>query len=102
EDRAAAQGDHVARAGALEQLDAQRLLARAERRLAVAVELLLDRVAELLLEQPVGVQRARAEDRGDVAGGGRLAGAHEAEEDERAPAHCGCGATAPRQPIRSA
>jgi hypothetical protein len=50
----------------------------------MALEGLLDRVAELLLEQPVGVVVADAEDGGDVAGRRRLAGAHEAQEDERA------------------
>ena len=99
---AAAQRDDVAGAGALEQLHAQRLLARAERRLAAAVELLLDAVAQLLLEQPVGVQGLGAEHRGHVTGGRRLAGAHEAEEDERPAAQGRCGETAPRQSIRSA
>ena len=86
EHRAAAERDHVAGARALEHLDAQRLLARAEGRLALAVEGLLDAVAELLLEQLVGVQRPRAENGGDVARGRRLARGHEADEDDGPPA----------------
>ena len=103
EDGAAAERDDVAGAGALEQLDAERLLAGAEGGLAVAVEGLLDAVAELRLQQLVGVERARAEHGGDVARGRRLARGHEADEDDcPAVCHCGSRVTAARQSMRSA
>jgi hypothetical protein len=92
-ERAAAEGDHAA-VGRLEQLAGQRLLARPERGLALAVEERLDRLAESLLEQPVGVERLGAERGRDLGGRGCLAGSHEADEDEG-------GLQRRPQPIRS-
>ena len=65
----------------LEQLGDDVLLGLAERALAVRGEVVLDRRAEPLLELAVGVDRAHAERGGGGAGAGRLAGAHEADED---------------------
>ncbi len=70
--------------GPIEQLADELLLVLAKGGLAVELELAGDRVSEALFEQPVGVERLRAELGGDFGGGGRLAGAHEADEDERA------------------
>jgi hypothetical protein len=82
-DRAAPEREH-ARRRALEQLRDHALLVLAERALAVALEDLLDRDAQAHLELVVGVDRARAERRGGGARRGRLAGAHEADEHQRA------------------
>ena len=81
--RAAAERDHAA-LGRVEQAGDQRLLAGAERRLPLAVEERGDRLAELGLEQPVGVAGRHAERRRHLARGGRLARAHEADEDDGA------------------
>ncbi len=81
-DGAAAQGDH-ARIGVLEQLEHHLLLARAKGRLALAVEEALDRLPEPLLEHVVGVERLDPEPGRQRAGAGRLAGPHEAHQDER-------------------
>jgi hypothetical protein len=69
---------------ALEQVAHDVLLERPERALAVAGEVGLDRRAEARLDLVVGVDRAAAERGRCGAGGRRLAGAHEADEDERA------------------
>src|SRR4051812_27739231 len=82
-ERSAAQGDH-ARVRAGEQAEHHLLLARAKRLVALAIVELLDRLAELVLELVVGVERFRPELRRDAACRGRLAGTHEADEDERA------------------
>jgi hypothetical protein len=82
--RPAAERDHPA-VGALEQLAGDLLLARPERRLALAVEHVGDRLAQLLLEEPVRVLGLLAQSRGDLVGDGRLAGAHEADEDQGPP-----------------
>jgi hypothetical protein len=103
-ERAAAERDHVG-AATPEQRKHDLLLARAERGLAVAVEVGLERLAKLALELTVGVERLGPELGGDGAGGGRLAGAHEADEHERAAARApALGARAACQrlhPIRS-
>ena len=67
-----------------EQPQHQLLLALAERGLALAVEERLDRLPELALELAVGVERLDAELGRHRARGARLAGAHEADEHERA------------------
>ena len=83
--RPAPQGDDLLPGSAFEQLEHQGLLARPERRLALAVEERGDRLPQLAREQRVGVQRPAAERSGGLPGGGRLAGAHEADEHEGAP-----------------
>ena len=89
-DGAAAEREH--RAGRpLEQLADELLLRRPERGLAVAGEVVLDRHAEPLLDEVVGVGRARAHAAGRRPGGRRLARPHEADEDERVPVPCRYG-----------
>ncbi len=44
-----------------------------------------DGVTEALFEQRVAVERTSAEGRSQLGGDGRLAGAHEADQDERHP-----------------
>jgi hypothetical protein len=51
----------------------------------VQLELVRHGVAELLLQEPVAVERGDAERRGKLLGDGRLAGAHEADQDESHP-----------------
>jgi hypothetical protein len=70
-----------------EQLAHDLLLELAERALAVRREVVVDALAEPLLDDRVGVDRAPAERRRDRTRGGRLAGAHEADEGERALAY---------------
>ena len=70
--------------GTVEQGEDRLLLALAEGRLALAVEERLDRLAERLLELRVGVERRAAELRRRLARSARLAGAHEADEHQRA------------------
>jgi hypothetical protein len=82
--RPAPERDHPA-VGALEQLAGDLLLASPERRLALAVEDVGDRLAQLLLDEPVGVLGALPERRGDLVGDGALPRAHEADEDQRPP-----------------
>jgi len=45
-------------------------------------EVVLDRLPEALLQHRVRIERATAERFSGGAGGGRLAGAHEADEDQ--------------------
>ena len=81
-DRPAAERDRRAwRRG--EQLAHDLLLQRAERGFAMRGEVVLDRPPETLLDDRVGVDGPAAERRRRRTGGGRLAGAHEADEDER-------------------
>ena len=95
-DRAAAQRDDLPAGRALEQLADDGLLDGAKRRLAVTREGLGDRAAETLLDQPVGVDGGDAAKRRKRSRRGRLAGAHEADDDDRAsPAQLVC------HPIRS-
>ena len=79
--RAPAERDD-ARVGPREELEDRLLLARAEGVLALAVEPALDRLPERLLDLAVGVERLDAQVGSGDPGGGRLAGAHEADEDE--------------------
>jgi hypothetical protein len=74
QDGAAAERDDLGRA--VEELAHDALLDLAERGLALTVEERLDRSPDLGLDQRVAVSA------GQRAGGGRLAGAHEADEDE--------------------
>jgi hypothetical protein len=74
---------HHARVGAPEQLEHHLLLARAEGGLALAVEEVLDRLAEPALELVVGVERLCVEPAGERPRCARLPGAHEADEHER-------------------
>lgn len=80
------QGHHPTAAGPLEHGQHRLLLALTEGRLAFAVEECLDRLAERRLELAVGVQRGHAQLGGHRARGARLAGAHEADEHQRAAA----------------
>ena len=80
-ERAAAERDHRG-VGPGEQLERHLLLARAERVLALPVEEGLDRLAQLLLELAVAVERLRTELGGERSGAGGLAGAHETHEHE--------------------
>ncbi len=80
---AAAERDHRSVAAG-QQLADDLLLALAEGLLPLAVEEALDRLAQRELELAVGVDRARAQLGGQRTCAGRLAGAHEADEDERA------------------
>ncbi len=76
---------------------------RAEGGLAVELELARERMPEARLQQPIGVEHLRAERAGDFGGGGGLAGAHEADEDERAgrgSADAGDHAAVPARPRR--
>ena len=91
-DRATAQRDH--RGAGSEQLERHPLLDIAETRLAVLGEHRRDRLAEPLLDHRVDVDRLDVERVGGAARGGRLAGAHEADADERRRQR-------PRQAIRS-
>ena len=84
-DAAAAERDHVLRAGAGEQLAHQLLLLHSEGGLAVQLELACQRMTETLSEQLVAVERRGAKRLGELGGDGRLAGAHEADQDERHP-----------------
>ncbi len=68
---------------ALEQLADDLLLARPEGLLALAVEERLDRLADALLHLAVRVERLRAQLGGERPGAGRLAGTHEAHQDDR-------------------
>jgi hypothetical protein len=79
--RAAPEGDDAA-VGRLEQRAGELLLGGAERGFAVAREDRLDRLAELGLEQRVGIVRRDAERGGGLACRARLARPHEADEDE--------------------
>ena len=81
-DGATAERDHGA-VGLVEQLERRALLDLAERRLAVLAEVVGDRHADLLLDPLVGVDHPLAQDVGDHPGAGRLAGPHEADEDDR-------------------
>ncbi len=81
---AAAEREH--RPGRLLEQPADQLLLRgAEGGLAVVGEEVLDRHPEPLLEEVVGVRRARAHPAGRRPRGRRLARPHEPDEDERRP-----------------
>jgi hypothetical protein len=82
-DRAAAEREHR-RGRRLEQLADGLLLLLAERALAVRPEVVLDRAPQPPLEQVVGVDGLDAHGRARGARRQRLAGAHEADEDQRA------------------
>ena len=82
--RPAAERDHAA-VGVLEQLAHLGGLEASELLLAATPEEPRDRHPELALEQLVGLDRLQAGGARGV-GGGRLAGAHEADEDDRRPA----------------
>ena len=66
EHAAAAERDHVVAVGALQQLADDLLLRRAERLLAVQLELVGDRMAEPLVQQRVAVDDALPERRGEL------------------------------------
>jgi hypothetical protein len=78
-ERAAAEGDGRPRPGAVQQLERDLLLQRAEPRLAVAREELRDRATRAALDLGVGVEGGGVQ----RAGCGRLARAHEPYEDDR-------------------
>jgi hypothetical protein len=87
EDGAAAERDHCLvplPPGLGEELADEPLLVDAEGVLPVELELAGDGVPEAGFEQAVGVEHVGAELGGDRGGGGGLAGAHEADEDEGA------------------
>ena len=67
------------RPGVAEQLERDALLGRPERGLAIGREHLRDRLAEPAGDHVIDVDRARAQRLGRGPGGGRLAGAHEAD-----------------------
>jgi hypothetical protein len=79
-DRAAADRDDRRR-GRLEHLGDDILLDLPERTLAVGGEVVLDRGPQALFELTVGVDRPHAQRGGGGPGAGRLAGAHEPDED---------------------
>jgi hypothetical protein len=81
--RPAAEGDHP-RVVAGQQAQHDLLLTQAELALALAVEVVLQRLTELALELAVGVERLGPELRGHRARGAGLARPHEADEYERA------------------
>jgi hypothetical protein len=81
--RAAAERHHP-RVGGRQQAQRGLLLAFAERGLALALEELLDRLAELALELGVAVDRVHPQLGRNGFRGAGLAGAHEAHEHERA------------------
>ncbi len=85
EDAATAQRDHRTGLGGVEQLADELLLGVAKGGLAVQLELLGGRVAEPRREQLVAIAGARAELPRQLGGERRLAGAHEADQHERAP-----------------
>jgi len=62
--------------------DDEALLAAPELDLPLTLEERCDRLAELALEQVVGVDHTQPESFGDLLGGSRLARRHEADEDE--------------------
>ncbi len=100
-ERAAAQRDHP-RVRPAEQVEHDLFLARAKGSLTLAIEVALDRLSELAFKLAVGVERIDRELRCRDACGRGLAGAHEADEDERPRA----GGRRPRggqrfHPIRS-
>ena len=82
-DGPAAERDHR-QVLALQELADHILLDGAEGGLALAVEEHLDRLPEPALDLPVAVHRLHAQLRGERAGAGRLPGAHEAHQDDRA------------------
>ena len=67
----------------VERRDDQALLAATELGLALTVEERGDRLAELILEQLVGVDHPEAESLGYGVRGPRLARRHESDEDDR-------------------
>jgi hypothetical protein len=71
-----------------EQLAHKPLLGGAEGSLAAMLELGGDAAPESALEQAVGVLRNDAEGVCELTGDGRLAGAHEADQDECHPIRC--------------
>jgi hypothetical protein len=83
ENAAAAQRDHVAGVGALQQPAHDLLLRRAKRLLPVKLELTGNRLPEALHQQRVAIDRRAPAQRGQAAGERRLACAHEADQDER-------------------
>jgi len=85
EDAAAPQRDHVARARVAQEPAHELLLGRSERRLAVQLELAGHRVAEAGFEQGVAVEWVRGAPGCELRGDRRLAGPHEADQDERHP-----------------
>jgi hypothetical protein len=85
EHAAPAEGDHSVGCRVAQQPAHELLLQRPERLLAVELELARDRMAELALQQRVAVERLSAERRGELDSRCRLAGAHEADQDECHP-----------------
>ena len=78
----AAQGDHAS-VGALEHRGGQRLLPDTELGLAAPLEEVGDGRPQLPLQKRVDVHRLGSQARGGLAGGGRLARAHEPDEHQR-------------------
>ena len=76
---------HHPRARVRQQPQDDLLLARAEGRLALAVEEVGDRLAQLALDLAVRVERLHSQLGREHPRGARLPGAHEAHEHERAP-----------------
>ena len=79
--RPAAERDHRP-LGPRQQLADHLFLARAKGGLALAVEELLDRLAQALLELAVGVERLHPQLGRERAGAGRLARTHESDEND--------------------
>ncbi len=94
---AAADGDDSAVRAPVEQAQDDLLLASTECGLALALEVRLDRLAELGLDLAVGVERLGRKLGRDLTGGCRLAGSHEADEDECSP----CAGDYLTHPMRS-
>src|SRR5437588_11811953 len=83
---ATAQRDDVAVVRAAQQARGDLFLALAKGPFTAALELLGDGMTQLLLEHVVAVERASLQGRGGGPAGARLAGPHEADEDQRAVA----------------
>ena len=77
----AAEGDHPG-IRPLEQLQHHLFLARAKGGLPLAVEERLDRLAEPLLHQAIRIERLGSQPGGQRPRAGRLAGPHEANENQ--------------------
>jgi hypothetical protein len=88
EHRSPSQRDHRLGRGALQELAHEPLLAGAEGLFAVQLELACERMPEALGQQRIAVEGFASQRARELAGGGRLAGAHEADQDECHPMRC--------------
>ncbi len=89
EDAAATERDHRPRCRLVQQLAHELLLGRAKRCLAAALELLRNGMPEALGQQLVAVDRLHPERLRELDRDGRLASAHEADQNQRAPRRLG-------------